>query len=139
MVAAAASERLQAGIETAHGRFLLQTSSMPLTGSEIDRSACCRSTGGFGGSGDFREAGGGRCNDRTWKQSSRQHLSAFSQVNGRPLVAAETSERLAAGVVTPDGRFLLTGGTKGSVHLRWLHSLQVRCVHLSATRCVHNW
>lgn len=49
----------------------------------------------------------------------------FCQINGRLLVAAESTERLAAGVATPDGRFLLTGGAKGCVRLRWLHSLQV--------------
>lgn len=46
-------------------------------------------------------------------------------INARPLVATESTERLAAGVATPDGRFLLTGGAKGCVRLRWLHSLQV--------------
>jgi hypothetical protein len=49
------------------------------------------------------------------------------QINGRPLVAAEGTERLAAAAATADGRFLLTGGAKGSVRLRWLHSLQVAC------------
>jgi hypothetical protein len=51
----------------------------------------------------------------------------FAQINGRPLVAAEGTERLAAAAATADGRFLLTGGAKGSVRLRWLHSLQVAC------------
>ena len=51
-------------------------------------------------------------------------LHAFT-VNGRHLVSAEGTERLAAGVATADGRFLLTGGAKGLVTLRWLHSLQV--------------
>jgi hypothetical protein len=46
-------------------------------------------------------------------------------VNGRHLVSAEGSERLAAMAVSPDGRFLLTAGAKGMVVLRWLHSLQV--------------
>ncbi len=53
------------------------------------------------------------------------------QINGRPLVAAEGTERLAAAAVTSDGRFLLTGGAKGSVRLRWLHSLQVEFILLS--------
>lgn len=47
------------------------------------------------------------------------------QVNGRLMVAMETTERLAAACATHCGRFLLTGGTKGAVALRWLHSLQV--------------
>ena len=40
-------------------------------------------------------------------------------------MTADGTERLAAAAVTSDGRFLLTGGAKGSVRLRWLHSLQV--------------
>ena len=52
-------------------------------------------------------------------------ICVHTQINGRPLVAAEGTERLAAAAVTADGRFLLTGGAKGSVRLRWLHSLQV--------------
>ena len=51
-------------------------------------------------------------------------LHAYT-VNGRHLVTAEGTERLAAAEVTQDGRFLLTGGAKGIVTLRWLHSLQV--------------
>lgn len=42
-------------------------------------------------------------------------------------MAAKGTERLAAAAATADGRFLLTGGAKGSVRLRWLHSLQVAC------------
>lgn len=46
-------------------------------------------------------------------------------VNGRHMAFAEGSERLSSLAVSPDGRFLLTGGAKGFVTLRWLHSLQV--------------
>ena len=51
-------------------------------------------------------------------------LHAFT-INGRHLVTCEGNERLSALAVSPDGRFLLTGGAKGLVTLRWLHSLQV--------------
>ena len=47
--------------------------------------------------------------------------------NGRHVTTAEGNEKLNALVVSNDGRFLLTGGTKGCITLRWLHSLQVRC------------
>ncbi len=40
-------------------------------------------------------------------------------------VSAEGTERLASAVASADGRFLLTGGAKGLIVLRWLHSLQV--------------
>lgn len=46
-------------------------------------------------------------------------------VNGRLLTSAEGTERLNALVIPPDGKLLLTGGAKGLVTLRWLHSLQV--------------
>lgn len=46
-------------------------------------------------------------------------------VNARHLVSAEGNERLNALAVTPDGRFLLTGGQRGVVSLHWLHSLEV--------------
>ncbi len=62
-----------------------------------------------------------------------QRWHAPLQVNGRPMVAVETTERLAAACATQCGRFLLTGGTKGAVALRWLHSLQVG-VHRSVKR-----
>ena len=51
-------------------------------------------------------------------------LHSFT-INGRRAVSAEGSERLSSMAVSPDGRFLLTGGAKGLVTLRWLHSLQV--------------
>jgi hypothetical protein len=47
-------------------------------------------------------------------------------VNGRRLVSAEVTERLNALLVPPEGKLLLSGGAKGLVTLRWLHSLQVR-------------
>ena len=47
--------------------------------------------------------------------------------NGRHVTTAEGNEKLNALVVSNDGRFLLTGGTKGCITLRWLHSLQVWC------------
>lgn len=46
-------------------------------------------------------------------------------VNGRRLVSAEGTERLNAVQILPEGKLLLTGGGKGMVTLRWLHSLQV--------------
>lgn len=51
-------------------------------------------------------------------------LHSFT-VNGCHLVTAEGSERLGAVAATVDGRFLLSGGAKGLITLRWLHSLQV--------------
>ena len=47
-------------------------------------------------------------------------------INGRHLATAEGTERLNAFAVSEDGRFLLTGGAKGVITLRWIHSLQVR-------------
>ena len=56
--------------------------------------------------------------------------------NGRHLAFAPGTERLAALAVSPDGRFLLTGGQRGAVALHWLHSLEVRagpsCLSLPA-------
>ena len=46
-------------------------------------------------------------------------------MNGRHIVSAEGTERLNAFAVSADGRFLLTGGAKGIITLRWIHSLQV--------------
>ena len=46
-------------------------------------------------------------------------------INGRHLATSECKERLSAFAVSADGRFLLTGGVKGIITLRWLHSLQV--------------
>lgn len=51
-------------------------------------------------------------------------LHALS-VNGRPLVSMEGTERLHALACSPDGRMCVTGGAKGTITLRWLHSLQV--------------
>ena len=51
-------------------------------------------------------------------------LHAFS-ANGRALVSAEGTERLHAMTLSPDGRLCLSGGAKGGVPLRGLHSLQV--------------
>ncbi|KAK9824084.1 hypothetical protein WJX72_007613 [[Myrmecia] bisecta] len=57
---------------------------------------------------------------------SQQDLALHAYtINGRHLVSAEGTEKLRALAVSPDGRFLLTGGAKGTVTLRWLHSLQV--------------
>lgn len=46
-------------------------------------------------------------------------------MNGRHLVSAEGTEKLSALVMTPDGKLVLSGGARGVVTLRWLHSLQV--------------
>lgn len=46
-------------------------------------------------------------------------------VNGRLLQSVEAVEKLEALLISGDARFLLTGGSKGSVTLRWLHSLEV--------------
>ncbi|KAK9806574.1 hypothetical protein WJX73_003713 [Symbiochloris irregularis] len=51
-------------------------------------------------------------------------LHAYS-VNGRHLVSAEGTEKLSAVVMTPDGKLVISGGARGIVTLRWLHSLQV--------------
>lgn len=42
----------------------------------------------------------------------------------------ECTERLSAMHISPDGRFLLTGGPKGVISLMWLHSFQVHDVTL---------
>ena len=60
-------------------------------------------------------------------------LHAFT-VNGHHLVTAEGNERLGAAVATADGRFLLSGGGKGLITLRWLHSLQVGCCRVVRRR-----
>ncbi|KAL0021859.1 hypothetical protein WJX77_009077 [Trebouxia sp. C0004] len=46
-------------------------------------------------------------------------------INGRHIVSAEGIEQLNAFAVSADGRFVLTGGAKGVINLRWIHSLQV--------------
>lgn len=46
-------------------------------------------------------------------------------INGRHLATAEGTERLSALAVSADGRFVLSGGAKGSITVRWIHSLQV--------------
>lgn len=46
-------------------------------------------------------------------------------INGRHLATSECKERLNAFAVSADGRFLLTGGVKGVITLRWLQSSQV--------------
>ncbi|DBA78126.1 TPA: hypothetical protein ACH3X2_008097 [Trebouxia sp. C0005] len=46
-------------------------------------------------------------------------------INGRHVVSAEGIEQLNAFAVSADGRFVLTGGAKGVINLRWIHSLQV--------------
>ena len=51
-------------------------------------------------------------------------LHLFS-VNGGHLASAEGTEKLHALRVSPDGRFLLSGGAKGVLTLRHAHSLQV--------------
>ena len=48
-----------------------------------------------------------------------------SSVNAVTQVSAEGTERLASAAASADGRFVLTGGAKGLIVLRWLHSLQV--------------
>lgn len=55
-------------------------------------------------------------------------------INGRHLATAECKERLSAFAVSADGRFLLTGGVKGVITVRWLHSLQVACI----VTCMHH-
>lgn len=69
---------------------------------------------------------------------SHQDLGLHAcSVHGRHIVSAECSERLSALAVSPDGRFLLTGGAKGAITLRWLHSLQVGCQCLVlCDRCI---
>ena len=52
-------------------------------------------------------------------------LHAYT-INGRHMATAEGTERLSALAVSADGRFVLSGGAKGVITLRWLHSLQVR-------------
>ena len=54
----------------------------------------------------------------------------------RAQVSAEGTERLAAVVASADGRFVLTGGAKGLIVLRWLHSLQVLWSFLGGTSFV---
>ena len=49
-------------------------------------------------------------------------------INGRHIVSAEGIEQLNAFAVSADGRFVLTGGAKGVINLRWIHSLQVCCL-----------
>lgn len=49
-------------------------------------------------------------------------------INGRHVVSAEGIEQLNAFAVSADGRFVLTGGAKGVINLRWIHSLQVCCL-----------
>ena len=46
-------------------------------------------------------------------------------INGRHMATSECKERLNAFAVSADGRFLLTGGVKGVITLRWLQSSQV--------------
>jgi uncharacterized protein YigE (DUF2233 family) len=59
-------------------------------------------------------------------------------VNGRHLVSAEGNERLNALAVTPDGRFVLTGGQRGVISLHWLHSLQVGLSFARALPAAHH-
>ena len=66
-------------------------------------------------------AGQGMLVAHSWQDLS---LHAYT-INGRHLVSAEGNERLKAMVISPDGRFLLTGGCKGFITLRWLHSMEV--------------
>jgi len=49
-------------------------------------------------------------------------------------VSAEGTERLASAAASADGRFVLTGGAKGLIVLRWLHSLQVSAADLQPAR-----
>ena len=72
-------------------------------------------------------AGQGMLVAHSWQDLS---LHAYT-INGRHLVSAEGNERLKAMVVSPDGRFLLTGGCKGFITLRWLHSMEVCAVTAS--------
>ncbi len=59
-----------------------------------------------------------------------------SFVNAVMQVSAEGTERLASAAASADGRFVLTGGAKGLIVLRWLHSLQVGS-RFSARACDH--
>lgn len=56
-------------------------------------------------------------------------LHAFT-INGRHRKAVDTTERLSALCISPDGRFLLSAGAKGVISLVWLHSFQVSNVSL---------
>ena len=61
-------------------------------------------------------------------------LHAYT-INGRHIATAEGTERLSALAVSADGRFVLSGGAKGVITLRWLHSLQVRLLNVSHRLC----
>lgn len=57
---------------------------------------------------------------------SRQSLAVHAYtINGRHMASTEGIEQLNAFAVSADGRFLLTGGARGTITLRWIHSLQV--------------
>ena len=57
---------------------------------------------------------------------SRQSLAIHAYtINGRHMASTEGTEQLNAFAVSADGRFLLTGGARGIITLRWIHSLQV--------------
>lgn len=61
----------------------------------------------------------------SWKSLA---IHAYT-VNGRHMATAEGTEKLSAFAVSADGRFLVTGGVKGIITLRWIHSLQVSPSH----------
>ena len=57
---------------------------------------------------------------------SVEDLSLHSlTLNGRQRKTVECTERYSAMCISPDSRFLLTGGAKGIITLMWLHSFQV--------------
>ncbi len=58
-------------------------------------------------------------------------------INGRHIVSAEGIEQLNAIAVSAEGRFVLTGGAKGVINLRWIHSLQV-LFEAHITQCNHS-
>lgn len=47
-------------------------------------------------------------------------------INARHVESAGSSEKVLSMAISPDGRYILTGGAKGLITLRYLHSLQVR-------------
>lgn len=59
-------------------------------------------------------------------------LHSFT-LNGRLQQSADCTERFSAMAVSPDGRFILTGGMKGIITLMWLHSFQVLLPRLSVS------
>lgn len=68
---------------------------------------------------------------------SQANLSLHSfTVNGRHRLTCECTERVATLAVSPDGKFMLTGGAKGVITLMWLHSFQVGVPCLLRSVCL---